>query len=163
MIKMCYKLYNWVLTGGYRGSFLHPGTPDWCIAYVPLAEELKRKTIAKGGIVDDGTSAFMGAGTAIGGGGHHYLEMFAFYDPHNPESVKAVKEYAAGWHKARDENHLGIGLGGLHKMFKSDEEYEAGLLKADRPACWHWQRKIKMVFDPNNVGDASYAYLRGPK
>ena len=32
-----------------------------------------------------------------------------------------------------------------------------------QPAVFHWQRKIKEVFNPNDIGDTGYVYLEEPE
>lgn len=157
-LKMCYKGYNWVLGGGYCGTFIPPGTPDWGVPRMKDVTEIKKKYIAKGGIVDDGAHAFMGAGALLGGGGFHYLEMFTHFDPTVRESIDETRAYVAEHGAQSRREKLGVSVGAMLGFGLTKEEHEKMLKEAaHQPVCWAWQRKIKEAFDPNGVGDGSFA------
>jgi len=156
-IKMCFKAYNWLMAGGYTGTFIPPGTPDWGVPRMEVMTELKKKFIAEGGSVDDGGHAFMGAGALLGGGGYHYLEMFSHWDPCEPESIKAIRAYIAACGEQAKERNWGISVGAMLGFGLTEDEHDEVLKTASQPSCWDWQRKIKEAFDPNEIGDGSFA------
>lgn len=161
LMRLCFKAINYVW-GGYVGGFVHGGTPDFAKSWYPLAIELKKKFLEeKSGLVDSGGDSIMCAVGGIGGGGGASGELFFHYDPHDPESVNACLEFMGSSLKVGRENKLGGGLLDWHPVYK--ENVQRVLSASARPEIFHWQRKIKHAFDPNDLGDTSYLFLEEPK
>jgi len=159
LIKLDRKNTNFTLSGGFHESFGHTGTPDSVVASVEVAAELKRRHIAKGGIVDDGGDATMGPVDSDGGGLGCHLTEFLMYDPHDAESVKSAREYMIDSVRVSKGKGWGPGAGARRNPVLPDEERQRIFLASEQPAAYRWQRKIKQAFDPNDVGDRGYMYL----
>ncbi len=165
LIRLPFKSLNFIYGGGYLCGFGNPGSPDYNISYFDDAMEVKRKHIAKGGLVDDGGNAFMGAMSAVSGGGYLISESFSFYDSHDPESIRKAREYNAECrricNKERRLTPIMQGMGVCLYKKEDRDEYLTELIA--QPDIYHWQRKIHDVFDPNNIGDGGYVFLDEPK
>jgi len=158
--RLGHKHINFVWVGGYIGSWMQFGTPDWVEGYVPIAiAGLERD--AKGGLlVQCGGDAMMGSGSGVPGGGATGLEQFVSYDPADLESTKAgirhmedaVKDATShGFPPGKEFIYLQIGW--------TDEEIWEALRNSRQPVVYDFQRQIKEAFDPNNVGDRMYPTL----
>jgi len=160
LIRLGFKGLNMVFSGGYRGSFSQKGTPDFALKYRPIAADVLAKHQKTGLIVDSGGDSMMGPGGGMGGGGHIGFEQFCFYDPSDLSSINGALEYfedAAGTAKK-----LGLTSGYEARIFEtrlSEEEKRTAYLSSKQPALFKYQRKIKDIFDPNDLGDDQYAVM----
>jgi len=161
LIKLPFKNLNFAMAT-YEGSFAHSGTPDFEISYIEASRALKRKYIGKGVLADDGGEAMMAAIARQGGGGVLALEQFFFYDPQDINSVLGAQAYLAEAGKVAGEMKLGPGLSGQLLGSKPKDKLQQMLSSVAQPSVFHYQRKIKEAFNPNDIGDGSYVYLEEP-
>lgn len=155
MVRLPSKNLNFVW-GTYGNSFGQRGTPDYVISMNEVYQQLKKKHIKQGGLIDDGGDAQMGTISDIGGGGAPHLEGFVHYDQTDPESIEAAKAYvkesvtvsiAHGWYPG----YAGVaGYGGTDKPLEEIPGFKV------QSIAYSWQTKIKDAFDPNDTGDGSY-------
>lgn len=158
--RMGHKHMNFVWVGGYLGSWMQSGTPDWVKGYVPIAIEGLYRDAANGLLVQCGGDALMGCGSQIGGGGMSGLEQFVSYDPADSDSVAAGTQHMIDAVKDAVSNGFPPGKELLYlQVGQKDEEIWASLEKSAQPMIYHFQRKIKEAFDPNNIGDRMYSIL----
>ena len=87
--RLGHKHINFVWAGGYIGSWMQFGTPDWVKGYVPTATAGLERDAAGGKLVQCGGDAMMGSGSGIPLGGATGLEQFVSYDPDDYESTVA--------------------------------------------------------------------------
>ena len=170
LIRLGHKNLNLVYGGGYDGCFGFIGPPDYGTAHVEEAAEFKYRWEKKGKIVAAGGDCMMGGIGGMGGGGSTMWENFTHFDPHDKESTEGTLEFFNATSKFGIERGWGPGM---EKQFDfarwSDgkttpkEERERILSAAAQPSVFHYQRKIKEAFDPNDVGDAHYRTLEEPK
>ncbi len=160
LIRLCFKNLNFVYVGGYHGSFAQQGTPDFLISsYIEPAKELMRKHQETGLLVDCGPDAMMGPLSHFGYGHSCGFEQFAFYDPHDKESVKEMVEYGEEARKLARELGIPAGLESVLSTGQhTREELQSILSNAAQPAVFDWQRKIKRALDPNDTGDTNYLW-----
>jgi FAD/FMN-containing dehydrogenase len=158
--RLGHKHVNFVWAGGYIGSWMQFGTPDWVKGYVPAAVAGLERDAAGGLLVQCGGDAMMGSGSGIPGGGATGLEQFVSYDPTDLESIKAgarhmedaVKDAAAiGYPPGKEFMYLQMGW--------TDEQVWDALARSQQPLAFRFQRQIKDAFDPNDVGDRMYPTL----
>lgn len=160
LVRLPFKNLNFIFAGGFTGSFAEKGTPDFVRSYVEVAAAHKRKYIAKGAMVDDGGDAAMGPVAAVGGGGSCSLEQFILYDPSDTSALQLLREYYVDYLEKVRQMRLGPSEGGVPNLaLVSKEERQRALSAVAQPAMYHWQRKIKEAFDPNDIGDTSFLYL----
>ncbi len=79
--RLGHKHINFVWAGGYIGSWMQFGTPDWVKGYIPTAAAGLERDAAGGKLVQCGGDAMMGSGSGIPLGGATGLEQFVSYDP----------------------------------------------------------------------------------
>ena len=135
------------LAGTFHTSFGAPTAWDAAVAGAKVGEEIKKKYIEKGVIVDDVADNAWGGPYEQGRFGH--LEELFMYDPSDPESAKGAVEYVAETDKAVVQGSLGQPIGILPSQ-------AAGVYG---PACFNyqdWMRRIKKAFDPNIASDPSF-------
>jgi hypothetical protein len=158
--RLGHKHLNFVWVGGYLGSWMQPGTPDFVKNYVPVAIKGLYRDSEKGLLVQCGGDALMGCGSTIAGGGWSGLEQFVSYDPADRESIKAgtkhmedaiVDAVSNGFPAGKEAIYLTLGY--------KDEKIWDILSKTPQPIIFHFQRKIKEAFDPNDIGDRNYPTL----
>jgi hypothetical protein len=161
--RLGHKHVNFVWVGGYIGSWMQFGTPDWVKGYVPTAIAGLARDAKDGLLVQCGGDAMMGSGSGIPLGGATGLEQFVSYDPADLDSTKAgvrhmedaVKDAAGiGYPPGKEFLYLQVGW--------SDQQIHDALARASQPLVYHFQRRIKQAFDPNDVGDRMYATLPEP-
>jgi hypothetical protein len=149
-----------VWAGGYIGSWMQFGTPDWVAGYVPVAAAGLERDAAGGKLVRCGGDAMIGSGSGIPGGGGMGLEQFVSHDPDDEASMHAaylhmedaVKDAASiGYPPGKEWQYLQMGW--------SDERFEQVMAAAPQPDVFRFQRRIKSAFDPNDVGDRMYPTL----
>ncbi|NIN00953.1 MAG: FAD-binding protein [candidate division Zixibacteria bacterium] len=114
-----------------------------------IGEEIKRRFIAKGAILDDlGDNAW-------GGIYEHNLfshtEELTLFDHRDPSHSGQVEDFAAACMNATIEHNLG---GGGFAFFAGAHVHETlGPVISN----YHvWQRKIKKAFDPDDISDSHY-------
>jgi hypothetical protein len=158
--RLGHKHINFVWAGGYIGSWMQFGTPDWVKGYVPAAAAGLERDAAGGLLVQCGGDATMGSGSGLPGGGEMGLEQFVSYDSADLDSIRAaarhmedaVKDAAAiGYPPGKEFMYLQMGW--------SDEQIWTALANAGQPQVFRYQRQIKDAFDPNDVGDRMYPTL----
>ena len=158
--RLGHKHINFVWAGGYIGSWMQFGTPDWVKGYVPTTIAGLERDAKDGLLVQCGGDAMMGSGSGIPLGGATGLEQFVSYDPADIESCKAgvrhmedaVKDAASiGYPPGKELLYLHIGW--------KDEQIWDSLAHSKQPQVYEYQRQIKEAFDPNNVGDRMYPTL----
>jgi glycolate oxidase len=158
--RLGHKHINFVWVGGYIGSWMQFGTPDWVKGYVPVAAAGLERDAAGGLLVQCGGDAMMGSGSGLPGGGAMGLEQFVSYDPVDPESIAAGLRHMED--AVKDAASIGYppGKEGMYlQMGWTDEQVEASLAASPQPAVFRFQGRIKKAFDPNDVGDRLYPTL----
>jgi len=135
------------LAGTFHTSFGAPTAWDAAVEGAKVGEEIKKKYIAKGVIVDDAADNAWGGPYEQGRFGH--LEELYMYDPADPESASGALEYAAEADQVIVQRSLGQPIGVLAEQ--ADRVYG--------PACFNyqnWVRKLKRAFDPNMASDSNF-------
>ena len=158
--RLGHKHINFVWSGGYIGSWMQFGTPDWVKGYVPVAAAGLERDAAGGKLVQCGGDAMMGSGSGIPGGGGMGLEQFVSYDPDDEASTHAAFVHMKD--AVLDAASIGYppGKEGMYlQMGWSDDRLESALEAAPQPQIFRFQGKIKAAFDPNDVGDRMYPTL----
>ncbi len=158
--RLGHKHINFVWAGGYIGSWMQFGTPDWVKGYVPTAAAGLERDAAGGLLVQCGGDATMGSGSGLPGGGELGLEQFVSYDPLDPDSTAAATRHMED--AVKDAASIGYPPGKEYmylQMGWSDEEFHRALAAAPQPDVFRFQRRIKEAFDPNDVGDRMYPTL----
>ncbi len=154
--RLGHKHMNFVWVGGYIGSWMQTGSPDWVKGYVPVAIAGLYRDARDGKLVQCGGDALMGCGSSLAGGGFLGLEQFVSYDPADRESTEAAIRHmrdairdavGAGYPPGKEALYLEIGY--------TDEQIWSNLAKARQPH-FRFQNKIKQAFDPNQTGDRMY-------
>jgi glycolate oxidase len=160
LVRLGHKHINFVWAGGFVGSWTQAGTPNRVRGYVPFASAGLARDAKDGLLMQCGGDALMGSGSGIGGGGTTSLEQFASYDPSDLASVAAAVQHMVdasadavshGYPPGKEGSYLQLRL--------TDEEVQAGYEKAKQPLVYRFQKRIKEVFDPNDVGDRMYQTL----
>ncbi len=121
-------------------------TWDFATTEGEVGEEIKKKYIEKGVIVDDGADNAWGQTYEQAHMGH--LEELTLYDPSDSESLEGLIEYVEECDKKDFEEHVG------HPFCMAGDRYHDWF---GPEMCNYqiWQRKIKKTFDPNNTSDPS--------
>ncbi|MGA2513402.1 MAG: FAD-binding oxidoreductase [Candidatus Limnocylindrales bacterium] len=160
MTRLGHKHINFVWAGGYIGSWMQMGTPEWVKDYVPIAKAGLERDAKSGLLVQCGGDAMMGSGSVLQGGGATGLEQFVSYDPADVDSIKAgirhmedavTDAVSHGFPPGKEANYLEIG--------HPDERVWDKWAHSRQPVVFDFQRKIKKAFDPNDVGDRMYNTL----
>ena len=158
--RLGHKHINFVWAGGYIGSWMQFGTPDWVKEYIPVAKAGLERDAEDGLLVQCGGDAMMGSGSGIPLGGATGLEQFVSYDPDDHEStVAGIKHMedavtdarGIGYPPGKEFIYLQIGW--------TDEQIWNALAHARQPQVYRYQTKIKAAFDPNDTGDRMYPTL----
>jgi hypothetical protein len=158
--RLGHKHINFVWVGGYIGSWMQSGTPDWVKGYIPTAVAGLERDAEGGLLVQCGGDAMMGPGSAYPGGGAVGLEQFVSYDPFDADSTKAGIKHmedaitdaaAIGYPPGKEALYLEMG----HSDDRTFKKWAA----AKQPFTFIFQRKIKEHFDPNDIGDRMYNYI----
>lgn len=147
LIKVDRNAVIFRLAGTFHTSFGAPTAWDAAVAGAKVGEEIKKKYIEKGVIVDDAADAAWGGPYEQGRFGH--LEELFMYDPADAESAKGALEYMAEARQAVLQRSLGQPIGVL----------PGEAAEAFGPACGNyqdWMRRIKKAFDPNIASDPSF-------
>jgi hypothetical protein len=158
--RLGHKHINFVWAGGYIGSWMQPGTPDWVKGYVPIAKAGLERDAAGGLLVQCGGDATMGTGGAYPGGGIMGLEQFVSYDPADEASTRAGIKHMDDAVTDAVSHGYPPGKEALYiEMGHSNEQVWKKWAGAKQPFAFIFQRKIKEHFDPNDLGDRMYNYL----
>jgi hypothetical protein len=158
--RMGHKHCNYMWVGGYMGSWMQPGTPDFVRNYVPVAIAGFERDQKSHLLVECGGDAMMGCGSTLGGGGYVGLEQFVSYDPNDNDSVKACIKHMED--AITDTKAHGIPFGKEYIYLQvgwTDERIWDDLAKMPQKFVLNFQRKIKEEFDPNSLGDRNYPWL----
>jgi glycolate oxidase len=168
-IRLGHKNLNLVYAGGYDGCFGMVGPPDFGTAHVEEAGEFKGKLEKKGAVVDAGGDCMIGGLGGVGGGGICMWENFVHWDPYDKESVEGSFELFEATFKFGLERKMGPGMERTNAVSRGPDgkatqkkERERILSSAPQPAVFHYQRKIKEAFDPNDLGDSYYLTIEEP-
>ena len=154
MLKLCFKSVNFTATGGFIDTYNSVASPDvWASGEIEAGKALLKKYAGK--IADAGDQA-MGPIGGQGGGGVTGWEDFVFYDPQDPDSTKAAAEVSDEGDrlKAAQGRPPGGMLFGLARSTHADVDVLAK--KLSRSPEYNWQRKLKEILDPNEVGSGNY-------
>ncbi len=136
--------------GGFFTSLGALGSWDWCVEGAKIGEELKRKFIDSGGLVDDGADNVWGNPYEQGTFSH--LEELYMYDITDPESRKASVDYLNSVVEASKKHPLGLGLGTV-----DGEGSEMHNIFGPIASNYHkWLKAIKLEFDPNTASDPGF-------
>ena len=160
MIKLCFKNLNFTATGGFIDTYNSVASPDvWASGEIESGKELLKKYAGR--IADAGDQA-MGPISGQAGGGVTGWEDFVFYDPYDPDSVKAAMEVSDEGDKLKAEKGRPPGgmLLGLARNTHADEEIRSK--KLSKSPEYNWQRKLKRLLDPNGVGSGNYFWGAEP-
>ncbi len=166
MLRLGHKNLNLVYGGGYDGAFGLPGSPDFGIQFIEEMTEFKKEWEKKGNIVAAGGDCTMGGIGVMGGGGATIWENFAHFDPASKKSTEGCLAFFDATAK------LGIEKGWGPPMEKQNDtarwtdgyatpkEIRNKLLNGSaQPSAFWYQRKVKELFDPNDLGDYYYRAL----
>ncbi len=154
MLKLCFKSLNFTATGGFIDTYNSVASPDvWASGEIEAGKQLLKKYAGR--IADAGDQA-MGPVGGQGGGGVTGWEDFVFYDPYDPDSVKAAIEVSDEGDRIKVANNRPPGgmLLGLARNTHADVGIRAN--KLSKSPEYHWQRKLKEKLDPNKVGSGNY-------
>jgi hypothetical protein len=160
MQRMGHKHCNYMWVGGYMGSWMQWGTPDFVKGYAPAAVAAFDRDQKSHLLVECGGDALMGPGSALPGGGQTALEQFVSYDSADNASIKAcikhmedaiVDSRAIGYPPGKESIYLQVG-------WDQERVFDAWA-KMPQQFIFDFQRKIKAAFDPNNLGDRNYQWL----
>jgi hypothetical protein len=167
MVRLGHKNLNLVYGGGYDGCFGLGGPPDHGTKFVEEATAFKKEWEKKGEIVASGGDCMMGGVGGMGGGGLAMWENFAHFDPHDKESTDGCLEFfnatsaygiSRGWGPGMEKmNAYARGTDGRTTPKEVHDKYLAG----GQAQGSRYQRMIKEIFNPNNLGDAYYKTLDG--
>jgi len=160
LVRLGHKHINYAWAGGFVGSWMQSGAPDWVKGYVPIATAGLERDAAPGFLVQCGGDAMMGSGSGLPGGGATGLEQFVSYDPAERESVAAAVQHM--YDAVKDATSHGYPPGkeaGYLELRLNDDQIRAAYSAARQPAIFRFQRKIKDAFDPNDIGDRMYQTL----
>jgi len=165
MVRLGHKNLNLVYGGGYDGCFGLGGPPDVGTKFVEEATTFKKEWEKKGNIVASGGDCMMGGVGGMGGGGLAMWENFAHFDPHNKESTEGTLEFfdatsayglSRGWGPGMEKmNAYARHTTGRTTPYEIRKKYLSG----GQAQGSRYQRKIKEVFNPNDLGDAYYKTL----
>jgi hypothetical protein len=158
--RMGHKHCNFIWVGGYMGSWMQPGTPDYVKQYAPLAIEGFYRDQKGHKLVECGGDAMMGCGSTLTGGGSFGLEQFVSYDPADSDSIDACVKHMRDAIEDCKKHNLPFGKEFLYlQVGWSDEEVWEALARMPQQFVLKFQSKIKEAFDPNSLGDRNYQSL----
>jgi hypothetical protein len=166
LIRLGHKNLNLVYGGGYDGCFGLQGSPDFGIQYIEEASAFKKDWEKKGAMVAAGGDCTMGGIGVMGGGGATVWENFAHFDPYNRFSTEGTLDFfnataklgaKKGWgppmEKQNDSARWTDG-------YATPKEIRNKLLKSSaQPSAFRYQKRIREIFDPNDLGDTYYRTL----
>jgi hypothetical protein len=158
--RLGHKHLNFAWAGGYIGSWMQFGTPDWVKGYVPVAASGLARDAADGELVQCGGDAMMGSGSVTPLGGITGLEQFVSYDSADLQTTRAAAKHMED--AVRDAGRIGCPPGKEFIYMQagwSDEQVWDALARSPQPLVFRIQQRIKRAFDPNDVGDRLYPTL----
>ena len=140
--------------GTFNTSFGSVEAFDNAVNQSRTGAELKRRYIDRGDMLEDLADNVWG-GVYEGHFGHQE-ELFC-YDGRNPQHLEGAGKYVEEASLLMKEKCYGVGLGAL--MLPVEERDR---IFGPNAFNFHlWQRRIKDVFDPADVGDGSFYVSRG--
>ena len=160
--RLGHKHCNYIWVGGYMGSWMQPGTPDFVKNYVPVAiEGFYRDQEEPSSWCECGGDAMMGCGSTIGGGGYCGLEQFVSYDPNDNDSVAACVKHMEDAMTDTPSNMAFRPARNTSTCRSAGRTRRYGMRwpKMPQQFIFNFQRKIKDAFDPNSLGDRNYPWL----
>ena len=158
--RLGHKHCNFVWVGGYMGSWMQAGTPDFVKGYVQVAIDGFYRDQKDHKLVECGGDAMMGCGSTIGGGGYFGLEQFVSYDPNDNDSIDACIKHMEDAITDCKQHGIPLGKELLYLQIGwSDERFWEGLSRMPQQFVLKFQTKIKEAFDPNGLGDRNYQWL----
>lgn len=160
MQRLGHKHCNYIWVGGYMGSWMQGGTPDFVKKYAPIAVECFYRDQKSHQLVECGGDALMGPGSALPGGGQTALEQFVSYDSADKESIKACIKHMED--AVVDATSRGISPGKEYMYLQvgwPEEKVFDAWSKMPQQFIFNFQRKIKAAFDPNGLGDRNYQWV----
>ncbi|MBN2026439.1 MAG: FAD-binding oxidoreductase [Actinobacteria bacterium] len=121
---------------------------DNCINQSRDAAELKQAYIDQDKLYDDfADNAWGGVYESTALYGHQ--EELALFDHRNPRHLSGMADYGIETMEISREKHYGVGLG----AFMIDTETRDRIYGSDAQIYCSWQKKIKEMLDPDDVGD----------
>ena len=170
LVRLGHKNLNLALGGGYDGCFGLTGPPDYGISHVETATRFKSEWEKKGAIVDCGGDAMIGGVGGRGGGGGCMWENFTNFDPADRESTEGTFEFFEATFKFAQDNKMTPGMErwcaparGADGLATTEEDRQRQLGGSPQPIAFRYQRRIKELLDPNDLGDAYYMTLEDPQ
>lgn len=166
LVKLGHKNLNLVYAGGYDGCFGLLGPPDYGTQYVEEAADFKKEWEKKDIVVAGGGDCMMGGIATIGGGATTVWENFTCWDPYDKESTEGAFEFFEASSKYGVGRNWGPGMERVNVVSRGNDGYETPkevreriLSASPQPEVFHYQRKIREAFNPNDLGDAYYLTL----
>ena len=167
LIRLGHKNLNLVFAGGYDGCYGFQGPPDYGTTYVEDGTEFKCEWEKKGAMVDAGGDCMIGGVGGIGGGGNCMWENFAHFDPHDRESTEGTYDFFKACTTVfAAERGLPAGMEGKNATSTGPDgrqtpkkDREKVLSASPQPLVYQYQKKIKEILDPNDLGDGYYLTL----
>ncbi|NVM02456.1 MAG: FAD-binding oxidoreductase [Candidatus Helarchaeota archaeon] len=147
MIRVTFPPIVFKPGGGFTMTFGCDETIDIGLRQAKIGAEIKEKYIEKGIFIDDLADNIWGGLYETGLLLHH--EELALYDTRDPEQLEGVIDFYEECVKESVEKPLGLGFG-LFEVPGSADRF------GPKASNYHlWQKKIKNMLDPNDVGDSS--------
>ena len=140
-------LHGFIATGGFQSSKGGADTAAVCLRSAKMNIPLKKKYIKKGVLANDlGEGTWM---TSYESGHYFHMESPTMFDQTDENSVKGMAEYMEKSNQLDLLKHLGAPFfvegTRMHDLF------------GPHMSNYHiWLRKIKEVFDPNNIADSGF-------
>ncbi len=140
-------LHGFIATGGFQSSKGGADTAAVCLRSTKMNIPLKKKYIKKGTLANDlGEGTWM---TSYESGHYFHMESPTMFDQTDENSVKGMAEYMEESNQLDLLKHLGAPFfvegTRMHELF------------GPHMSNYHiWLRKIKEVFDPNNIADSGF-------
>lgn len=140
-------LHGFIATGGFQSSKGCADTAAVCLKSTKMNIPLKKRFIKKAVIANDfGEGTWM---TSYESGHYFHMEAPTMFDQTNEHSVKGMAEYMEQSNQLDLLKHLGAPFfvegTRMHELF------------GPHMSNYHiWLRKIKEVFDPNNIADSGF-------
>lgn len=160
MQRLGHKHCNFIWAGGYMGSWMQAGTPDFVKGYVPTAIKGFEEDQQSHLLVECGGDALMGCGSTLGGGGYFGLEQFVSYDPASDASIDACIKHMEDAIADCVAQDLPLGKELLYLQIGwTDQKIWDGMAKAPQTFVLDFQRQFKDAVDPNSLGDRNYPWL----
>lgn len=166
LLRLGHKGLNHFTSTSWDSSQGMFGPPDFGTKHIEEMVEYRKSWERKGVICDTGGDSAMGPAAGLGGGAMIAFDHFCYFDPADKESVDGTFDYYEAEAKYMAENKLGIELGRMNALCRWSDGKEPprevinnALSASGQPAVFHYQRKIKELLDPNNLGDTYYMWI----